>query len=189
MSHPSDGAPTEEEPLLGHHQRELNGNHHHHHHHHHHDDALHAQAPESHSLPPATVPIAPARRIFIIAMLFALCITLSVCAVLANTAMMQGIEDIICRRVHGPGFPRNETSGREGDNPCKDDDIAGEIAMILGWDGVLNMLPSIFLAVPFGAVADRYGRVPVIGLVLVGVVLQISWIIFVCGFSPCHVAM
>ncbi|KAK0743997.1 major facilitator superfamily domain-containing protein, partial [Schizothecium vesticola] len=124
--------------------------------------------------------IAPARRIVIIAMLFTLCIVLSVCATLANTAMMQGIEDIICRRVHGPGFPRNETAGRDVDDPCKDDAIAGEIAMILGWDGVFNLLPSIFLAVPFGAVADRYGRVPVIGLVLMGVVLQIAWIMFVC---------
>jgi hypothetical protein len=176
MSHPStDGAPTEEAPLLGRHQRELNGTHHHHH------DALHAQAPESHALPPATAAIAPARRILIIAMLFALCIVLAVCATLANTAMMQGIEDILCRREHGPGFPRNVTVGSDVDNPCKDDAIAGEIAMILGWDGVFNLLPSIFLAVPFGAVADRYGRVPVIGLVLVGVVLQIAWTMFVCG--------
>ncbi|KAK1836850.1 hypothetical protein QBC39DRAFT_59933 [Podospora conica] len=166
-SHPA--APSEDSPLLGHH-RDPNG-----HHHHHENDVLHAQAPESHALPPATAPIAPARRVLIITMLFALCVVLAVCATLANTAMMQGIEDIICRRVHGSNPPR-----RDGQDPCKDDAITGEIATILGWDGVFNCLPSIFLAVPFGAFADRHGRVPVIGMVLVGVVMQIVWLMFVC---------
>ena len=178
MARPStDDVPTEDSPLLGAHHDQPHGNHH--------DDALHAHTPESNALPPATTHITPARRIVIISMVFALCIVLAICATLANTAMMQGLEDIICRRVHGPAseFPRNITTGRDGDDPCKDDAITGEIAMIMGWDGVFNLLPSLFLAVPFGAVADHYGRVPVIGLVLFGVVLQILTIMFVCECS------
>lgn len=153
----------------------------------HHDsaNALQAQTAESHTLPPTTLPIAPARRLGIIFLLFSLSMTLAITGVLATTATMQALEDIICRQVHGPGFPlpgRDKPSG--DDDPCKDDVVLGKLTILLGWDGLFTLLPGLLLSVPYGAAADRYGRVPIFGLVILGVTLKAGWVALVCECIP-----
>ncbi|KAK0625798.1 major facilitator superfamily domain-containing protein [Immersiella caudata] len=139
---------------------------------------LQSHIPESHSLPPATAPIPPSRRIAVITLLSVLSIALALCGTLATTAVLQDLEDIICRRVHGPAFPLPGVAFE--DDPCKDDEIMSEITMLMGWYSVFALLPGLVLAVPFGAVADRYGRVVVLGLSLLGVTINTCWIFFVC---------
>ncbi|KAK0651109.1 major facilitator superfamily domain-containing protein [Cercophora newfieldiana] len=165
---------NERAPLLG-------SNHHSNGHGGHHEPTLQAQTPESHTLPPATLPIAPRRRILIISAIFALSIILSISGAMGSTAGLQALEDIICRRVHGPGHLRLGRDKRSfDDDPCKDNAIQGEIALLIGWDAMFALLPGLFLTVPFGAVADRYGRVLVLGMVLLGFTLGLGWFLFVC---------
>ncbi|KAK4455342.1 major facilitator superfamily domain-containing protein [Podospora aff. communis PSN243] len=56
----------------------------------------------------------------------------------------------------------------------------GELTILMSWYAVFALLPGIFLSVPFGAVADRYGRVVVLGLTLLGITLNSVWVGFVC---------
>ncbi|KAK1756769.1 major facilitator superfamily domain-containing protein [Echria macrotheca] len=138
--------------------------------HDHGSNPLQAQTAESHSLPPATRPTAPARRVVIIAVLFSLAVVLAISSSVLTTAMMQALEDIICRRLGADKLSFD----------CKDDAVMGELTILTGWDAVFALIPGLLLSVPYGAMADRYGRVPVLGLVMLGLTLGAVWVSIVC---------
>ncbi|KAF5861515.1 hypothetical protein ETB97_012841 [Aspergillus alliaceus] len=107
-------------------------------------------------------------------------------------------ESIICKQ-HGHGI-----DALVEDSPCKAADIQGELALLNGWKDTLEQLPGIILAVPYGLMADKVGRKPVMLLCLGGVLLEqfaialISWwsdfipiravliapIFLICGGGP-----
>jgi MFS family permease len=51
--------------------------------------------------------------------------------------------------------------------------------MLKGWDLSFSCIPAIFLAVPYGALADRVGRKTVLLVSLLGIVLGNWWTIAV----------
>ncbi|KAK9616804.1 hypothetical protein V6Z98_008196 [Aspergillus fumigatus] len=58
------------------------------------------------------------------------------------------------------------------DARCKSPDVQGELALVNGWKETLDALPGIFLALPFGLMADQAGRKKVLMLSLIGLIIE-----------------
>lgn len=95
---------------------------------------------------------------------------------------MRLIEDIVCRAY----FESTTTIGVDLSNPipehqCKEaPGVQAEVAFIRGIDTMLSVIPSLFLAVPYGIVADKYGRKIVIFLAAFGIMMSSTFGLFVC---------
>ncbi|KAK5711261.1 hypothetical protein LTR15_012551 [Elasticomyces elasticus] len=59
---------------------------------------------------------------------------------------------------------------------CKVNAVQEQLAMLRGYQQLLDGLPSLLLALPFGWAADRYGRRPILALGLLSFVLRFVWI-------------
>jgi hypothetical protein len=83
---------------------------------------------------------------------------------------IQIFESIICRKVH----PETAflTTQEQIDARCKAADVQGELALVNGWKETLDTLPGIFLALPFGLMADQAGRKMVLRLSLLGLITE-----------------
>jgi len=96
--------------------------------------------------------------------------------VVSATSLM---ENILCQRQHG--------SLRD----CKSEDVQSKLAMVKGiasltffipgkvggrdrpvWSDRLKLVLGIFLTVPFGALADRYGTRPIMAVAITGIFLR-----------------
>lgn len=77
-------------------------------------------------------------------------------------------EAIICYRYYEQHNPSQIRAGRDVVGPgaiggvdemaCKIDAVAGELASLNGYLDMFAMIPGLLLAIPFGWVADKYGR-------------------------------
>lgn len=97
---------------------------------------------------------------------------------------MRLAENIICHhhydQIEGPGhigFGDNIDEGL-----CKGDEVQKELNVIFSVIPVLEAIPSLVTIVPYGLLADRIGRKPVIILSLVGLLLNACWDIIVMWF-------
>lgn len=94
-------------------------------------------------------------------------------------------EDIVCRAYYRSTFP-NELKYSLDPIPegwCKVPDVQAKLAMLRGWGHTFSCIPSIFTAVPYGVIADKYGRKIVMFLCLMGICLIVAWAEFVGYFS------
>ncbi|KAM3073471.1 hypothetical protein ACMFMG_004631 [Clarireedia jacksonii] len=98
------------------------------------------------------------------------------------------IEDIICR-AYFSSAPFSTPSGIDlpsGSIPeedCKSDIIQGKMAMLKGWDQMFSCIPGLIMAVPYGVLADRVGRRPVLFSSLMGLMASVAWAMTVCYFD------
>ncbi|KAM0240811.1 hypothetical protein ACHAP5_007846 [Fusarium lateritium] len=81
-----------------------------------------------------------------------------------NTILSQILEGILCRQYHGATDPTL-------DPRCKDEDVQGELSIILGMKATFELLPTVIFSIPYGLAADVYGRKPVLILATLGCVL------------------
>ncbi|KAE9362765.1 MFS general substrate transporter [Stipitochalara longipes BDJ] len=98
--------------------------------------------------------------------------------------LMRIFEGIICRSYYESITP----SGKELSIPipeekCKIPFVQSELAMLKGWEMTFSCIPGILAAVPFGMVADRYGRKLVLLLALLGVILCLLWTMVVIYYE------
>ncbi|PYH35598.1 MFS general substrate transporter [Aspergillus neoniger CBS 115656] len=96
----------------------------------------------------------------------------------------QLLEQSVCRsyyRFVGPSNISTENSVLEG--RCKIREIQSEIAVLRGWLGLAEALPGLLLAIPYGLLAQRYGRKLVVILGLGGEILSNIWFWFACHYS------
>ncbi|GKZ28292.1 hypothetical protein AbraIFM66950_003548 [Aspergillus brasiliensis] len=73
-------------------------------------------------------------------------------------------------------------AGQDGPG-CQMDRVQKEVALLQGWKDTLEQIPGILFAVPYGVLADRIGRRPVLLLCALGFTLSDVWTKAVGWFS------
>lgn len=96
------------------------------------------------------------------------------------------MEAVVCYRYYEGADPSKLLLGRDAVGPgaiggveemlCKTDDVQSELAMLRGWQQLFDGIPNLLLALPFGWVADRYGRKPLVVAGMLAFVLRAGWI-------------
>lgn len=94
------------------------------------------------------------------------------------------LEDVVCRAHFAakslPVSRRWEPEIPEED--CKIAPVQARLAMLRAWDITFNSLPAVFVAVPYGALADKVGRRFVLFTSVIGILLCLSWQFIVVYF-------
>ncbi|XWX01587.1 hypothetical protein V2A60_009615 [Cordyceps javanica] len=94
--------------------------------------------------------------------------------------MLRMLELGACREYYTAHEPdKIDGHGNVPERLCKVADIQSRVAHIRGLLSFMEAVPGLVLAVPYGIIADTYGRTLVIGLCLVGFLIRDTWI-FVC---------
>ncbi|PWY64054.1 MFS general substrate transporter [Aspergillus heteromorphus CBS 117.55] len=89
-------------------------------------------------------------------------------------------ENIVCQNyLAGLGNPAGMIPP---EGICKSEPVQSELALVNGWKDTSEFLPGILLAVPYGVLADRWGRRPVLLLGILGVLLGEIWVRVVCMY-------
>ncbi|KAK1751710.1 major facilitator superfamily domain-containing protein [Echria macrotheca] len=135
-------------------------------------DPNHESQPNNSSI--AGTPYSQTKRLVILAVCYGLLIILGIGGTLCSTPIIDIQEAIICRRFHGPDVDHDDPA-------CKDKDVQGELSFIRGWHVSLTLLTSLIASVPYGAMADRYGRTIVLGLSFLGATLTECFGALVCA--------
>ncbi|KAI7280915.1 hypothetical protein KC345_g4476 [Hortaea werneckii] len=101
-------------------------------------------------------------------------------------------ESVICYRYFESEDPSKIQLGRAAVGPgaiggveeryCKSDSVQQQLASLAGYQTLLEGFPSLLLAVPFGWLADKYGRKLVLMLGLFSFLLKLLWIQLVTWF-------
>ncbi|KAH6722247.1 major facilitator superfamily domain-containing protein [Leptodontidium sp. 2 PMI_412] len=120
----------------------------------------------------------------IICILFTIVFVLGFGATMMAVPAMRLAENIICHhhydKIQGPGhigFGENID-----ESLCKGDEVQKELNVIFSIIPVLEAIPSLVTIIPYGLLADRIGRKPVIILSLIGLLLNACWDITVMWF-------
>lgn len=94
-----------------------------------------------------------------------------------RSPLIRVLEDIICRKHYraSASLGMNITLSIP-EQDCKIPAVQGPLTMLKGWDIALSCIPGLLFAVPFGYVAEKYGRKIVIVLSLLGITLDLTWI-------------
>ncbi|TKA57570.1 hypothetical protein B0A49_10577 [Cryomyces minteri] len=96
-------------------------------------------------------------------------------------------ESIFCRQYYDShsSFPSASTDRgpveRDGqgwplERFCKIEPVQSDVAMLKGWQTFLECIPSVLLAVPFGWLADRYGRKWILVIGVGSFFVRAAWI-------------
>ncbi|KAI7777194.1 hypothetical protein LA080_003926 [Diaporthe eres] len=109
---------------------------------------------------------------FIVAALAILVFITQFGASLSDVPSVRLLQEIICRRNYGLA---PDSSVEE--EKCRTDGIQSQLNVISTGALVFGYLPGILVALPYGMLADRRGRKPVLGLCILGMILsQLIWI-------------
>lgn len=145
------------------------------------DDPLHLTSEETPLLPGATRATAlggheedPRDKYKwpVIFLTFALIFLVELCIGVSGPAWNALLEQGLCAEAH-PGLAQLAAAGDE--DPCKDKDVQGRLAMYKGWQSTLECVPTLLLAVPYGLLSDKWGRKPVAMLAFAGTALTTVW--------------
>ncbi|KJK81302.1 hypothetical protein H634G_03321 [Metarhizium anisopliae BRIP 53293] len=128
-------------------------------------------------LPPDVVPDKAIQHLVLsMCVLFAFIVEVSV--FIMQPPLQQVMEDRICGEIY-PDHPVGIMS--KTDDRCKDNRVQTELAMLRSWEISAEMFVPFFVQTPYGIIADKYGRRPVLFLALFGAVIQTAWILLVLG--------
>lgn len=122
-----------------------------------------------------------------------------VAAFMSMAPLTRLLESVICQDYYRRNAAFQDASTEIPEHMCKINPIQSELAMLKGWSAVFDCLPGeivirfstiwpatdymsgLFLAIPYGALADTVGKKPVIVLGLLGSILGYAWSMIVCA--------
>ncbi|KAF2464293.1 MFS transporter-like protein [Lindgomyces ingoldianus] len=121
--------------------------------------------------------------ILLCVLVFVLVAIIDVGAFLAEPPKTRVYEANICVHYYEQHDPSKiKADGTVKETLCKGNEIQDKMAMIFGWQDLWDSIPGILLAVPYGTLADKFGRKWIFALSLVGLQLNSMWILFICYF-------
>lgn len=119
--------------------------------------------------------------VIMVILAFALVAIIDMGAFLAEAPRTRVYEANICLSHYQLNNP--SVIGVDGTIPeklCKVDAVQQKMAMIFGWQEMFDAIPSIFLAIPFGVLADKIGRKWIFTASLMGLQLNSAWVLAIC---------
>ncbi|KAI0837195.1 MFS general substrate transporter [Hypoxylon sp. FL0890] len=90
------------------------------------------------------------------------------------------LEDVVCRQYYAD---RGGAGGPIDEQQCKQNAIQEKVAFIMALSSSLDAAVGFVAAFPWGLVADRIGRKPVVSIALLGILLNLFWCIVVLHFN------
>ena len=96
---------------------------------------------------------------------------------------MRVFESTICRNHSAridPGLIGSD--GFSDGRHCKVAPVQEELVLLRGWQDFFDYVPGLFLAIPFGLLADNIGRKWLSVLNIASIWLRMAWILFICAF-------
>jgi|SRR5690242_4029015 len=139
---------------------------------------------EEERLPFLAQPPAPEKTkpwVVMVILAFALVAIIDMGAFLAEAPRTRVYEANICLSYYRETDP--SVIGADGtiaEKLCKVDEVQQQMAMIFGWQDMFDAIPSIFLAIPFGVLADKVGRKWIFTASLMGLQLNSAWVLAIC---------
>ncbi|KAJ8067506.1 hypothetical protein OCU04_004849 [Sclerotinia nivalis] len=100
---------------------------------------------------------------------------------LAWIPSMRIYEDILCHRYYEElqGQGGIGLSSKIDEARCKGDKVQEELNILTAVLETLKSLPGMFMAVPYGLLADKIGRKPVFALAILGILLSLLFEVFI----------
>ena len=92
-------------------------------------------------------------------------------------------ESIICQQYYRDLDALPDGSGIP-EQMCKAGPVQAALAELVGWQSFFDNIPGLLLALPYGILADRYGRRLVMTMSFVGQLGGFAWILMVCECCP-----
>ncbi|KAK1985383.1 ATP synthase F0 [Colletotrichum cereale] len=120
---------------------------------------------------PSTVAPTRAYQVRVIGLAMTFMILAEIGVYLQIPPSYQLMEEIICRKY----YPDHTVSQSDAGNVCKSPLVQGELAMVKGWQASFNCVAPLLTAIPYGVIADKYGRRPVLSLAMLGITLEFIW--------------
>ncbi|PLB46300.1 MFS general substrate transporter [Aspergillus steynii IBT 23096] len=117
--------------------------------------------------------IDPNLRLRLMVTLFTMILAVEVGLVMAGGPVTRIYESIVCRDYYAHYDPTQIASnGQVDEELCKIKDVQSELAAVKGYMEFFDGILSIFMAIPYGLLADRRGRKPTICLSIPGFALN-----------------
>ncbi|KAF2183449.1 MFS general substrate transporter [Zopfia rhizophila CBS 207.26] len=120
--------------------------------------------------------------ILLVVLAFFLVAAIDIGAFLAEAPKTRVYEANLCLRYYEKHDPSKIKNGNVDEILCKIDPVQEKMAMIMGWQDLWDSIPGIVLALPFGGLADKYGRKWIFTMSLIGLQLNSAWILLICYF-------
>ncbi|KAJ5971438.1 MFS general substrate transporter [Penicillium vulpinum] len=89
------------------------------------------------------------------------------------------LESIICQQYYEDLDPSASQAGIP-EHLCKEEPVQAALAQLLGWQSFFDNIPGLLLALPYGILADKYGRRLIMTLSFVGQFIGMTWVLIVC---------
>ncbi|KAH8881493.1 MFS general substrate transporter [Thozetella sp. PMI_491] len=128
--------------------------------------------------PDAGFPARQQWRIVWLLSLGILCFTLS--SSISSAPTLRLMEDNICRQFYDP---TGELGSPIDEKLCKEDKIQAELAYLEGYIVTLEAVIGLAVALPYGILADKVGRKPILLISTAGWTLSAFWVIIVLWFN------
>lgn len=144
-------------------------------------DATHGD-PSDKPLQPRTRCTWPWKRV--VALCAALVIAANIADYLQKAPRIRLYESVICSNHWLNVDP--SVVGADGSVPealCKVDLIQDKLAKILGWQLFFDSIPAILLPIPYGYLADKYGRKWILVVSIIGIMTSLVFVLFVVSLS------
>ncbi|KAF1968015.1 MFS transporter-like protein [Bimuria novae-zelandiae CBS 107.79] len=128
--------------------------------------------------------------VLLTAMVFVLITIVDAGAFLAEPPKTRVFEANLCLRYYEENDPSKiDKNGSVPEALCKIDEVQQKLAMIFGWQDTFDAIPGLILAIPFGALADKWGRKWIFVAALGGLQLNSAWILLICYFRSLPLQM